>query len=964
MALTTLAHPPNSALDAAWCKRREDERAFLESYDWSLNPYLTLDEALPVLRRELDKFSAAPSGWRTREIAINVFLLTAGLLNCADEVSRGPTLRTPSVMMKIPGLRAAISFADAVRAKATARKRAAARAWRDQWLPAFEVFLESLARDASEPADYLQPARDLALALRPPPEPMRNNRLPTPSPFSRLDLTHRDVLALAERYVARRPERSQKLALVGLRTSGSYFAPLLKACLTAKGFANVAVVSIEPNKGAGPDEARALARLARNGFSALVVDDPPHSFSTIRVTIDALRRSGFAQDAIGVLAPVHPASADWPGFLPDGLAIVLPPDAWDKRQRLELGSITPILSAYFPGCANFRVTDRTGDFADALRGTASETRSERLKRVFEIRFETERGDSEQRLILAKSVGWGYFAYPAAILGERLTGFAPGVIGLCDGLLLMDFIAPSRPPSRAEAIERSASYIAARRRLAPLSASPSGGMDLGGRNNAARLAEKALSRAYGRFPTDILMRSRVGARLRRLPCPCPTLIDGNMQREEWLANDERLVKIDYEHHGLGKAAPNVTDPAFDLATSILEFELSPEEERRFLELYKAMSGDVAVEQRLFPHKLFAGFWAMNQARGQLFGKSLPHDAQRLHDRRFLAAWNFLTVQCARACGAALVQAAPMVWLSPIVFLDVDGVIDRRLFGFPTTSAAGVEALWLLRAHEISVAINTARSVSEVKDYCAAYGLCGGVAEHGGFLWDEVSRTGRALISPQAQEQLELLRRRLRQIPGVFLDERHLCSIRAYTYQESSRGGLKALLHSRQACEIGDGALAPLSSLVIGDLMTSLKLDALSYHHTQIDTTITARDVNKGTGLVALRDLVLGPDAETVAVGDQEPDLAMFKVATRSFAPANTSVARQARLLGSRVVARQYQNGLLDIAHAITQSGDKTPANLPDKDDIFFDLLRAADRPAAENFIKALLDPASYRIFVKG
>ena len=59
-----------------------------------------------------------------------------------------------------------------------------------------------------------------------------------------------------------------------------------------------------------------------------------------------------------------------------------------------------------------------------------------------------------------------------------------------------------------------------------------------------------------------------------------------------------------------------------------------------------------------------------------------------------------------------------------------------------------------------------------------------------------------------------------------------------------------------------------------LMTALGLDRLSFHHTMIDTTIVAKDLDKGTGLSALRDWVMGPDAETIAIGDSEADLPMF------------------------------------------------------------------------------------------
>jgi hypothetical protein len=92
------------------------------------------------------------------------------------------------------------------------------------------------------------------------------------------------------------------------------------------------------------------------------------------------------------------------------------------------------------------------------------------------------------------------------------------------------------------------------------------------------------------------------------------------------------------------------------------------------------------------------------------------------------------------------------------------------------------------------------------------------------------------------------------------------------------------------------------------MTALGLNRLSFHHTMIDTTIVAKDLDKGTGPSALCDWVMGPDAETIAIGDSEADLPMFPAATRSFAPAQIDCARQARLLGCQIV--------LDIACLLT------------------------------------------------
>jgi hypothetical protein len=167
-------------------------------------------------------------------------------------------------------------------------------------------------------------------------------------------------------------------------------------------------------------------------------------------------------------------------------------------------------------------------------------------------------------------------------------------------------------------------------------------------------------------------------------------------------------------------------------------------------------------------------------------------------------------------------------------------------------------------------------------------------------------------------------------------------------------------------VGDGALAPLPSLLISPVMTDLGLDKLCFHHTSIDTTIVAKDVDKGTGLSALRDWVLGADAETIAVGDQEPDLAAFRVATHSFAPANIGCARQARLLGCRIVRHPYQRGLLEIARALTHPDGRrnepgaTSKMPPRSPDVFLDILRAADRRWTTNLMDALFDTGRFSV----
>jgi hydroxymethylpyrimidine pyrophosphatase-like HAD family hydrolase len=291
----------------------------------------------------------------------------------------------------------------------------------------------------------------------------------------------------------------------------------------------------------------------------------------------------------------------------------------------------------------------------------------------------------------------------------------------------------------------------------------------------------------------------------------------------------------------------------------------------------------------------------------------------------------------------------------------------VFGFPCTTAAGMEALSLLADRGYSVALNTARSATEVKDYCEAYGLVGGVAEHGAYLWDATARRGQPLLDQGTMAQLDEARDHLQRIPGIFLDDRHRYSIRAFMFEKKPSSSVMRLLNSIRSFNVGEGAPVPLPTLIVNDLLTTLHLDQLSFHHTTIDTAIVAKSVNKGSGLAALRDWVLGTDAETIAIGDTEADLPMFRSATRSFAPAQISCRRQAGLLGCEVSRYPYQRGLLDIVRTLVdcKKADELVgrANEPDGESLFLDLLQAADHVNALTLVRALFDRATFRTFMR-
>jgi len=952
-----------------------EETRFYSGYNWCLDPHLTVGDAIERLAGEIGRLPSTPAGWQTNEVTTNAYLLSCSLLNGIDEYLRGHTLRLPAQLARTRPARIALWVTEKVAENLPKQNRAQVSRWKEEWQNSLDEFFAVLARCDSDPVSFAESAQKSSAMLQSPiPSDLLDLRLGVPSAFSRLDMTHFDVLALGQRFVRQYPDRSHPILLFGLRTAGTYFSALLRSFLKAEGYQQVASLTVQPKKGPSRRERKELTSYAEQGFTIVIVDDPPHTGGTIVLAVDIARQAGFDLARIKALVPTHLATPDWAKTLPDRLVITLEPERWRKQQLLDPKNVEKRLAEYFTwqGFSDVRVVDsrRADELNAGLQNGSNRKRGATLKRIFEVQLATPQGENETRYVLAKSVGLGYLGYQAFLAAHRLSDFVPPVLGLRDAILYTEWL-PQQPGAgdirsdRDSWIDTTAAYVAARSRQMRLPKRRSPGKAV--HENGLELLAASFGRAYGRFVLDIPMRSWIQQRLYRLHCPFPTLIDGNMGYAGWIEGKFGPLKTGYYGHGLGKTQLNAIDPAYDLAETILSFALSPEEEGRLICRYVEYSEDAEVGQRLLINKLLAGLWTMQSAQDNLFGAMQTGQRQQELHRRFLGAWDFLTVQTARFCGARCRPSQPVCWRPPLVMIDIDGVLDRRLFGYPCTTAAGMEALSLLARRGCCVALNTARSAAEVRDYCEAYGLAGGVAEHGAYLWDAVAQCGQPLIDQETMIQLDELREHLRQIPGVFLDDRHQYSIRAFMFEKQPRSLLLRLLNSFLLFGVGLGAPIPLPTLVVNHLITALQLDRLSFHHTVIDTTIVAKDTDKGTGLTALRDQVLGPDAETIAIGDTEADLPMFRVATRSFAPAQISCRRRARLLGCTVSRYRYQRGLLDIVRTLFDCGPGDgpieKASVPEGEALFLDLLRAADHPNVGALVRALFNRATFTIFVR-
>jgi hydroxymethylpyrimidine pyrophosphatase-like HAD family hydrolase len=213
------------------------------------------------------------------------------------------------------------------------------------------------------------------------------------------------------------------------------------------------------------------------------------------------------------------------------------------------------------------------------------------------------------------------------------------------------------------------------------------------------------------------------------------------------------------------------------------------------------------------------------------------------------------------------------------IDLDGVLECGQLGYPATSPTGALALRALVAHGYRPVLATGRSVADVRDRCAAFGLVGGIAEYGCAAFHD----GEAidLRSPRARALLDRIRDELARCPGVRFDPRHAYAVRAVV----GHGPVPTELLA------GIPALANPEAQVI---------------HGQGQTDITVTGIDKGSGLRALADL-LGQPGCALAVGDSQPDLPLLACAPLARAPRNARLGAGGG--GIELTGRAYQAGLV-------------------------------------------------------
>jgi hydroxymethylpyrimidine pyrophosphatase-like HAD family hydrolase len=712
--------------------------------------------------------------------------------------------------------------------------------------------------------------------------------LRSPSCFRSFDQHPRDVVELVSRFARRHPDRHRPLRVIGVRTSGTYLAPLAGAALRAEGYAHVEVRTTRPAGASCRADAVELRSAAQSGTLALLIDDPPITGDSLATVARGLLRAGFPAERVVVLVA---ALGDPPvrGLLRGFPLVVLPPEDWHIRVRLREGELRRTLAALLPG-------------QEVLALSAGEpglpTRWSHIEVPLTARMRSGDGDTDVHLF-AQGAGTGYFGRHALMVGEALEGLVPRALGFHDGVLLTQRL-PGEPDrlsdlasTRQVPAEDVVRYVVERRARMPLPADRS--PELTGRQPVWEIAARMFAHSCGRLGAP-LRPLLIDPLLRDLLCAAPaSLLDGQIAAGRWWPGPGGWMKADFHEGHFSHLDLTAYDAAYDLAAAA---QVLPEHADRLLADYERITGSRVPDARWCLYRAVVGWDTERFAHSGAGHEPGEAEARRERSR---AVHDYLAGLYLRNLGdggiAAMPRSSPVRWCA----LDVDGVLESDLSGAPAPSPTGMLALRALRAHGYQVLLATGRPLPETRDRCRAYGLPGGVAEYGAVAYD----AGRDRVTPLVTgPDRSALLRVLSGLPSVSLDPQYRYCVRA----SRGWGADRAALDDRTVRELAGRPEAAGFAVVQGE--------------TQTDFVPVGAD--KARGVAALLGL-LGLPAGTrpvLAVGDSASDIPLLRWAHHGCAPGNAAPA--VRATGLTILRRPYQAGLADaVARLLGHAPGRCP-----------------------------------------
>ncbi len=810
--------------------------------------------------------------------------------------------------------------------------------------------------------ELLRTGRDLLVALKGAPDALQRSIMRLPASFRSFDQRPEDCQQIVQKFAARWPERKTPLVVLGIRTSGSYLAPLYAAFLHRLGYQQVQAFTLRPGQVWLAGERSRLLKHLQPGGRALLVDDPPNSGASLIQIVHALEQMGVPRESIHPAVPIFGSLADVPPLLEGYEAVYLLWEEWAIHGRLAAHSVEAALSNVLRGRTVHVASSQAGQREIKVAGVRHVERLPLLpeahalsipislpakelsgyylfrghvRGLYQVQLLDEgSGGWFSHQVYAKGVGLGYFGTHSLTLAEKLAEFLPAVYGVSDGLLYREWLPEERRLSSAAPIDTKtlakqvAAYVAARQQLLPLPEDVSA--HLSGRHPLWQRGNDDIARyAFGRMAAlvrPVLLDMMKYLLLR--PVTKATVVDGSLAPGAWFlpasaaaATDRRgaLLKVEFDDRVFSNQNMDYCDVYYDLASAAAYFELHTGD-AAFADLlrqqYVKLTGESSSDERWHLYQLLALHVERDGLSDVLYGlqkhASVAANQTRLDGSLEPARLLQMTADALEAVRRSISRVQERYYGErfledvappadgPLCAVDLDGVLETGWLSSVATSPAGALALRALARHGYRPVIATGRSLEEVRERCQAYRLAGGMGEYGAVIYNRLTDETRVLLSADEQADLEALRSVLRQMKGVYVSLAYRYAVRAYRLKDGATRGLTAEMIEEALRQVpGRARIRPIPGLGQTDFMVTT--------------------VDKRTGLAALAQLLGGAaEAERTgepllafAAGDSASDLAMFKLARHAFAPANAD--------GEVRGASQARGGHVHIMKAPLQAG---------------------------------------------
>ncbi len=784
-----------------------------------------------------------------------------------------------------PGMAsAAVGEAAAViRTRHRSRSRIAGLLDRRDRLNELTVRLSAAAHRSPGDADAVALTADVeALLSRAAwPAELAGRVLRLPSSFRSFDQHPADVRSLAVLVAERWPDRAHPMLVVGIRTSGSYLAPIAVAALRDLGYHHVELITLRADERLDRSQAAAAERVQHG--TALLIDDPPVSGATVRDCIGSLVRAGVTHDRVALMLAL-PDGWELAPFLDRYDQVILRGEHWRMTELVQSDAIGATSADLLTARGLRLVGDLVpcDDPVGPAPGGSPRTPREHRRAAFLACVAHPDGHQEEQLLLVQGVGVGLFGQHDRAVAEALGPLVADVLGVVDGVMYQLLT----PTSRVETVgaDEVARYVLERHRRLP--AGRDRAADMHGRKAGWEIAAMLVGGALGRLDAALRVMLIHPIVQQILSVDRPSIIDGRMTADRFLpmGEDGSWIKADFADGAFSNRDLWCYDPIVDLAA--IADELG-----RPAEVLAAWgrAGGVPVEPSRWMLLRLVAAWDRHRHGG------LPQPAYGRTISRILADH----------IGDLYLSDLPAM-TGPWCVTDVDGVLETAVFdGGTAPGRLGGESLRALVAHGYRVVPATGRSVPEVLQRCEAWSLPVGIAEYGAALI--VDGEVFDLRDARQRAAVDEARAWLSSREGIVVDDAYEHSVRAWRTRD------------------GRGR-HPLDPEDVESLLAALG-GAIGVVPGEDQTDLVATGVSKHSAVRSMLER-LDPDALAVdrplalAVGDGPADLGLLGLGTLSVAPAHAG--EDVRAAANHSVRGSYQQGFAD---AVRQLIGHRPGSCP-------------------------------------